>query len=171
MNTLIYVSGDVTEHIVTGLTNGINYEFYITATNLAGSSLVSNTVSATPRDVSSAPRNLQAIRHNVGVKLTWNVPMSDGGDAINSYTIFVDGNAFLIVGSEVTEYVVNGLPFGVSYEFSVLASNSAGNSLLSNSAHATPLGKASAPVLSGYKYFFLYTIRLVRRIKLDCTRR
>jgi hypothetical protein len=82
-------SGTGTSTTVTGLTNGIEYEFRVFAVNAMGTSVASNTPTATPQvgvTVPSTPTNLAGIPGDAQVILSWAAP-SDGGAAISDYSI------------------------------------------------------------------------------------
>jgi fibronectin type 3 domain-containing protein len=98
----------------------------------------------------SAPQNLQATAGNAQVSLSWTTPSSDGGSAITSYTInrgtSQGGEAFLAsVSGSTLSYTDNAVSNGVTYYYTVTATNYAGTSPSSNEVSATPTGPATAP--------------------------
>ena len=117
---------------VTGLTNGRSYTFGVRAVNARGEG-PAETVTATPALAPSAPLNLQAEPGDGQVRLTWDVPESSGGLAIDEYEYRVDhGGGWTSVGLDrrvtVTE-LTNGQPLinGRSYTFEVRAVNTHGD--------------------------------------------
>jgi hypothetical protein len=73
------------------VTNGTSYTYTVRAVNSVGSSVDSNTVSATPTapaTAPSAPTGLTAVAGNGSVNLSWNAPTNTGGSAITDYEIF-----------------------------------------------------------------------------------
>ena len=136
---------------VTGLTNGTEYNFRVSATNVAGNSTASATASTTPRTVPGAPTGLTATPDDTEVSLSWTAPTNNGGAAISDYTIqyragttgawttFSDGT------STTTSATVTGLTNGTAYQFQIIAVNAAGNSDASATASATPRTVPDAP--------------------------
>lgn len=151
------VSG-VTTALVTSLTNGLSYNFRVSATNIAGTGAVSNTATATPAlSVPTAPRTLAAVSSENGQStLTWLAPLSNGGAAITDYkveyklstepttwSIFPDGTSTNLTAT------VTGLTNFLSYNFRVSAINSVGTSNASNTATATPVSATLSDSFTG----------------------
>ncbi len=130
---------------VTGLTNGVTYQFEVLATNTLGSSpfsTPSNSVTPQAPTVPGAPTNALAIAGDSSASVSWTAPASNGGSPITSYTVSAfAGGAFAGItatqgGSPAT---VLGLTNGVAYTFSVHATNAIGNGPESaQSAPVTP---------------------------------
>ena len=148
---------------VTGLTNGIEYQFRISAVNSAGTGTPSGTASATPTaplppppriTVPGAPTGLAATPGNAQASLSWTAPTSTGGAAISDYTIqyktasasqwstFADGT------STGTTAAVTGLTNGIEYQFRISAVNSAGTGTPSKVVSATPIIPSPAPIIT-----------------------
>ena len=135
-----------TQVTVDGLTNGDLYQFRVSAKNSAitdfGTS--SDTVSATPATIPSAPRNLVVTPGNNQAVLSWDGPESTGGDAITDYKIEIrifgqDWGMFDDGISTVTQgIVIPNLTNGVTYEFRVTAINSVNPGVPSDVIPATP---------------------------------
>jgi subtilisin-like proprotein convertase family protein len=143
---LTNVSG--TSSTATGLTNGTKYFFEVTAVNGVGEGPVSNEASAVPASVPGAPTGLGATRGDGQVMLTWTAPVNDGGAAITSYNVYKgtsSGGESLLTSASGTSYTATGLTNGTTYFFVVTAVNSAGESLVSNEASATPATLPGAP--------------------------
>jgi hypothetical protein len=130
---------------VTGLTNGVAYNFRLQARNAVGTSPLSapsNTV--TPATVPGQTRILAPTRGAPGGALTaaanWNAPVSNGGAAITSYQVRalrMAANGTTVVGTPVTRTVAGTvrsasftLPAG-NYRFDVRAINAVGAGALS----------------------------------------
>jgi len=140
--------GNNTVIVVTGLTNGVNYTFTVTATNSAGTSAVSNASnSATPATVPSAPTNVVGVSGNGQATITFTAPSSNGGANITGYLATASpGGATGVSSGTNPTITISGLTNGVSYTFTVTATNSAGVSTPSSPSNAiTPATVPSAP--------------------------
>ncbi len=151
------VASNATTATVTGLANGTNYLFRVTAVNAAGIGPASNTSDPVmPVTVPTVPFAVVAVGGDKQARLTWNAPASNGGLPVIDYvvevraasaatwTTFVDGV------SAATSATVTGLTNGVTYTFRVTAKNGFGSSAAS--AETSPVvvlglpGTSSAPV-------------------------
>ena len=141
----VSTEGTTTTYTVTGLTNGDTYEFRVRAVNDAGDGAESEPISATPTTVPSAPLNLEGVRGNAEVTLSWDAP-DDGGSAIERYEYKVDSGEWVSTGGTTTTYTVTGLTNGDTYEFRVRAVNDAGDGAESEPISATPTTVPSAPL-------------------------
>ena len=131
---------------VTGLTNGTSYSFSVTSANDLGSSVSSNSVTATPTDGRpGAPTGLTASAGDRQVTLNW-APTSSGSTLITSYTVTTaPGGQTCTTMGELT-CTVSGLTNGTSYSFTVSATNSVGTGSASAPVSATPTdGRPGAP--------------------------
>ncbi len=102
----------------------------------------------------SAPTGLAAVAGNGAVTLSWTAPASNGGSAIQSYTVTgtpVGGGATVScpATAPATTCTVPGLTNGLAYTFTVTATNAAGTSSASTSATATPQWSQSGMTLPG----------------------
>ncbi len=135
---------------VSGLTNGVKYEFQVTAKHDYGEGHTSSIVKTTPFTVLGAPTQLSATPANNIVTLTWTAPNNNGAaitdyiiqyrKGTDSFTLFRDGI------SSNPSATVNRLTNGVSYDFRVAAVNSAGTGSYSTSVSATPVAPLSPVV-------------------------
>ena len=138
-------------HIVTGLTNGIQYYAVVTATTAGGESAPSNAASATPQvSVPSMPTGLSATAGDSQITVNWTaVP------GATSYTIYYAPSpvSFFIASGVIdlaaagvmkvenlsgASHTVTGLTNGRRYYVRVVATNAGGGSPASNEASATP---------------------------------
>jgi uncharacterized repeat protein (TIGR01451 family) len=120
---------------ITGLTNGISYQFEVLATNALGSSAFSapsNTVTPQAPTVPGAPTGVSASALDAMAIVAWTAPASDGGSAITGYTVsaLIGGTPSGITASVsggVSGAVATGLTDGTTYTFTVHATNALGN--------------------------------------------
>ncbi len=132
---------------VTGLTNGTEYTFGVTAANEVGEGDAASTGPVTPRTVPGAPTGVSANAGDGEATVSWSEPASDGGAAITSYEVTASpGGKTATAGASATFATVTGLTNGTSYTFTVRASNEAGPSEPSAPSNAvTPQGSPDSP--------------------------
>jgi fibronectin type 3 domain-containing protein len=147
---LINTTGSIRTYIDSGLTNGQDYYYYITAVNEAGESEPSDECHETPRTVPTAPLSLNATAGNANVNLTWLEPLSNGGNALLGYNIYrktetseyeilftLDQNNY----TKIDTYAENG----ILYFYVITAFNEIGESPISNEVYARPLTNPTVP--------------------------
>ena len=142
--TTINGSPPATGATIKGLTHGTTYTFVVQASNPNGagpSSEPSNPVTPTtgvvppsaPTEVSASPATQQA-------QLSWIAPSNNGGGALTGYTVtpYIGSTAQtpVEVPASKPSAVVKGLTNGVSYTFTVAATNSAGSGAASTASNA-----------------------------------
>lgn len=130
--------------VITGLTNGVTYNFTVAAHNLAGLGAQSDTVASIPYTVPNPPIDLTAISGSDKVTLNWTAPAFDGGRAIDYYIVYQDGVALVTNVTGLNTTIV-GLTNGHNYSFAVAAHNLAGVGDQSNNVSATPSTSPDAP--------------------------
>ncbi len=129
---------------ISGLTNGVPVEFVVQACNASGCSpfsIASALVTPQALTIPGAPTGLVANAGNASAQLAWTAPANNGGSTIVSYTVTSNPGA-LSVTVPATQTGVNfsGLTNGTTYNFSVHATNSTGNSAESLPSNAvTPI--------------------------------
>lgn len=141
---------------VTGLVNGVTYQFEVLASNAQGSgplSAPSNLVTPQAPTVPGAPTNVSASSSDASASVSWTAPTSNGGSPITSYTVtaLVTGAPTGIsatVGGGATGAVVAGLTNGLAYTFSVHATNAIGNGPESTQSAAVTPAAITAPDMS-----------------------
>jgi uncharacterized repeat protein (TIGR02543 family) len=111
-----------------GLTNGTTYTFSVVAINAAGNSAAGTSASVIPRTVPGAPTNVSGTAGNASSVVSWTAPGSNGGSAITGYTVTSSPGGFTC-SSATSPCTVNGLISGITYTFTVVATNAAGNSV------------------------------------------
>jgi hypothetical protein len=133
--------------VVTGLTNGTSYTFTVTATNGTAGPASSASNAVTPATAPGAPTHVTAAAGNTQVKVSWTAPASNGGATIISYSVYASGSGGqTCTTSGALSCTVTGLLNGVSYTFTVTATNDAATSTRSAASSAvTPTGPPLAP--------------------------
>ena len=141
-----------TSYTATGLTNGSAYAFRVSAVNPVGTGTASATASATPDVVPGAPTSVATTSTNAEATVSWVAPASNGGTAVTGFTVAWTSNAVqgmtsgsAMVAAGTTSYRLTGLVNGVTYAFTVTATNAAGNGAASTSVAAVPYTGAGSP--------------------------
>ena len=93
-------------------------------------------------DVPSAPLNVSATPGDAQANVSWDLPASDGGDAITSYAATcTDGTTNFNAPSSASPVTVSGLANGTAYTCTVTATNGAGTGPASAASNSfTPMG-------------------------------
>jgi Glycoside hydrolase family 44/Fibronectin type III domain len=148
--TLI-ASPTATSDTDSGLTNGTNYFYVVSAVNASGESANSSEVSTTP--VSSAPGSsvpavptaLAATAGNQQISLSWTA--SAGATSYHVKRATTSGGPYTQVAAPTSaSYVNTGLTNGTTYFYVVSALNASGESSNSSQTSATPATTAAADV-------------------------
>jgi fibronectin type 3 domain-containing protein len=131
----------VTTCTVSGLTNGVTYSFSVTATNAVGTGPASNSLTATPATVPTAPRSVTAAPDRTkGVDLAWLVPLSNGGSTITGYRIYRGTSSGVYTSvttvGNVTSYRDASTKKGVRYYYVIRAINALGEGAASAEVNA-----------------------------------
>ena len=129
-----------------GLSNGSVYSITVVATNPAGDSASSSTVTGSPVTIPGKPTISATEPGSNSVLVRWRAPSATGGASVSSYTVVASpgGNSCTTSGA-VLFCTVTGLDNGTSYAFTVTATNSAGTGSASASYNGVPATIASAP--------------------------
>jgi predicted phage tail protein len=129
-----------------GLSTEHIYTYKVFAINSIGTSNSSNTSSAIPTQVFSAPYPPTGLVTNpsssTSISLSWTAPSNNGGSAITGYMVeYKVGSgsySVLIPNNRLTTCLHTGLLTGTTYTYRVSAINSIGTSVPSNEASAVP---------------------------------
>ena len=157
-----------TTETVGSLTNGVTYTFTVAALNSVGSSVASAASNAvTPVTVPGQVTGLAVSAvTSTSVALTWTAPSANGGAAITSYTVTVSPSGSYtgttVTGASgaapATATTVGGLTDGVTYTFTVTATNAAGTGPSSSGVSATPATVPGAPTAKSSVRGLLVTV-------------
>ena len=113
------------------LISGTTYTFTLVAVNTKGLSLPSAPSNPViPLAPPDTPTNVAAIPLNSAVSITWDVPVSDGGSPIISYTVTSNPGNIIVLSVQIPTLFQN-LINGTEYTFTVYATNLIGDSLSS----------------------------------------
>jgi hypothetical protein len=135
--------------VVSGLTNGVAYQFTVIASNAVGpgpASAASNSV--TPlADLPSRPTAVSGTPDDTTVAVTWTAPSLAGSSSIDGYTVTSSPGGKTCTTTGSIGCTVTQLTNGVAYTFTVKAHNDSGFGLPSDpSSPATPRTRPDAPV-------------------------
>ena len=141
--------------VMTGLTDGLSYNFTLSATNAIGTSMDSApSASVIPFTTPKAPLNLQITPGNGRVCVSFDMPASNGGSPILYYAMSIGGQTVKSADATTTALVAQGLTNGSAYTVSVYAVNAAGVGLPAQSppdSPVVPFTAPSAPSITGVK--------------------
>ena len=151
-NYIIYQDGDVIAHlnatskIITGLTNGFSYNFTVAAHNAVGIGERTSAINVTlpsGATVPGAPTNMTMTPGDGLIELSWTAPNANGGDTIDYYLVYQDGDDIShVAGTSIT---ITGLTNGYPYNFTVAAHNLAGIGEPAPSVTASLISSSQAP--------------------------
>ena len=128
---------------VTGLVDGVSYEFRVRAVNPMGSSPWSAVSNAVIVGRPSAPRSVAVAPRPAGARITWSIPSSGGGSAITGYRVQrsrdgITWTTAAVVAASARSVAISGLTPGISYRVRVTARNAGGWGLPSRSVTVVP---------------------------------
>ncbi|MCE9670482.1 FG-GAP-like repeat-containing protein [Myxococcus stipitatus] len=130
--------------LVTGLANGTQYRVTVTAVFADGTRRASSpSASVRTSDVPGTPSWSRLKGGNQQVELEWTTP-SNGGQPIQGYTLTVAPGGQSLTTTQPSA-VVTGLTNGVSYTFTLVATNAVGNSSPTTSSSVRAAAVPSAP--------------------------
>jgi hypothetical protein len=128
---------------VTGLTNGLQYSFTVTATNATGTSVASDASNiVTHATTPDAPKGVTAITGNTKATVSFTAPSNGGGSPITQYKATSSPGGFTGTLNQAGSgaIIVRGLTNGTAYTFKVTATNALGASAASAASNSvTPI--------------------------------
>lgn len=114
---------------VTGLQNGVTYQFAVVALNSTGRSPLSVASNAVmPAGLPSQPQTVSALLSKGSAIVSWVGPASTGGVPVTQYTAVSTPGGLVCSTSGAVSCVVKGLSNGQTYTFTVTAVNRVGSS-------------------------------------------
>ncbi|MDA8011410.1 MAG: fibronectin type III domain-containing protein [Gammaproteobacteria bacterium] len=134
-----------TSREISGLTNGVSYAIGVAAVNSEGTGDFAET-SDNPATPPGVPTDLRAQAGIGRLSLEWNAPASNGGDAIEEYSVQHSQGAgttnwtTVATGVSHSSYELGGLTGGAVYEVRVAARNDAGTGTYTAPVRATTGG-------------------------------
>lgn len=123
--------------VISGLTNGGNYAFDVTAKNADFRESFPAIVTFMPATTPTPPRDVFAVRGNGSATIYWSNPSNDGGSHVALYEVFINDEETAACGTVGNLCTILELNAGTSYRFAVKAINSVGSS--SPSALSNPV--------------------------------
>lgn len=147
-------SSSTTSASVTGLTNGTQYIFRVSAVNSVGTGVASLwTTSVAPRTAPGTPSNLVLVAGASSITASWTAP-SSGGSTITDYIVeYSTDNATWVTFSDglstTAGTTISGLTNGTAYYVRVSAVNVAGaGTAITSASTSTPRTTPSAPSIN-----------------------
>jgi parallel beta-helix repeat protein len=141
--------GNVTYYNDTSVQNGETYFYRIRAKNKIGIGGHSNTASAKPLGLPSAPINLEIAVEREQININWMEPVSDGGTVIEGYRIYRDtepqGDTLLYEVKNKLFFNDTDVIVGTTYFYNITALNVLGEGQSSNYVSIQAVGVPSEP--------------------------
>ena len=119
-----YASGTSSPLVVSGLTNGTTYTFYVKASNIAGSGARSDAITTYPYTLPYAPTDITTSVGDGYIDVSFSAPTETGGYPIIYYNI-TDNDTIDVSGTS-SPIRMSGLTKAVEYTFYIKAYNQYG---------------------------------------------
>ncbi|MCU0799165.1 MAG: fibronectin type III domain-containing protein [Candidatus Thermoplasmatota archaeon] len=128
---------------------GITYFYRLTALNIVGESIPTETLNASMPDVPSPPVDLSVTWGDSYVHLSWVEPLDNGGLLLNGFKVYRSNSStpfklLMSLTSSALTYNDTTVTNGVTYTYNVTAFNSLGESVPAV-VSSTPLGTPGKP--------------------------
>ena len=146
------------QRTITGLDDGIEYQFYVQAVNAVGTSVRSPIVTAVAGAVPGAPANLRLTPGDGQITVQWDAP-DDNPSSVASYVVYWTTDVGVPteeaswrehrLSSSARSWTIPDLTNGVEYRVDVSALNAWADDGNYSSATATPMAEAQVPGAPG----------------------
>ncbi len=141
---------NLTSYTDTGLDNGKEYVYQISATSEIGESPYSTPIYTTPAIPPGPPAEVKVRVANNTAVLTWDKPLYDGGQPVLGYTIYRSENnndSYSIIGSSYSRFFEDSdLNYSSSYHYKVAAFNAMGEGAASADVSVVPIDAPDVPI-------------------------
>ena len=111
---------------------------------IAGNANSNGSITITQLTVPGAPTGVSAVAGSSSAAISWSAPSSNGGSTITQYTATSSPGGFTCTSTSTT-CLVSGLTNGVSYTFTVTATNAIGTGPASGASNAVTPSATSTP--------------------------
>ena len=154
----IWTSGAL-RHILSGLTNGVDYDVQVRAVNAVGNGSWSGAGAGKPLTTPGAPTIDSVTPGDETLTVSWSAPSDTGGSQVTGYDLRyirsdapskADANWAVrdsVWSSGLLSYELDGLTNGVGYDLQVRAVNEAGNGRWSGAISGAPQTIPAAPTI------------------------
>ena len=155
----IWTSGAL-RHILSGLTNGVDYDVQLRAVNAVGNGAWSGTAAGKPLTTPSPPTVDSVTPGDETLTVSWSAPADTGGSEVTGYDLrYIRSDAPSKADANWTErdsvwssgllsYELDGLTNGVRYDLQIRAVNIAGDGRWSVTISAAPQTIPAAPTIA-----------------------
>ena len=154
----IWTSGAL-RHVLSGLTNGVDYDVQVRAVNAVGNGAWSGTGAGKPLTTPGAPTIDSVTPGDETLTMSWSAPADTGGSEVTGYDLrYIRSDAPSksdanwterdgVWSSGVLQYTVSGLTNGVRYDLQVRGVNEAGDGRWSGAISGAPQTIPAAPTI------------------------
>ena len=155
----IWTSGAL-RHILSGLTNGVDYDVQLRAENAVGNGAWSGAGAGKPLTTPSAPTIDSVTPGDETLTVSWSAPADTGGSEVTGYDLrYIRSDApskadvnwterDSVWSSGALQYTVSSLTNGVRYDLQIRAVNIAGDGRWSGTISAAPQTIPAAPTIA-----------------------
>ncbi|MDG6226114.1 MAG: fibronectin type III domain-containing protein [Candidatus Thermoplasmatota archaeon] len=145
---IILINASSLSYMDNEVTNGMSYEYWMTAINFVGESNQTHIIKATPMTKPGKILDLNATIGSGFIHLNWIPPLDDGGTGIINYNItktYLSKTETITVNGTVNEYNDTSVNNGVEYSYRIKCLNVVGFGPNSEKYSFKPVGLASPP--------------------------
>ena len=154
----IWTSGAL-RHVLSGLTNGVDYDVQVRAVNAVGNGSWSGTGAGKPLTTPSAPTIDSVTPGDETLTVSWSAPADTGGSEVTGYDLrYIRSDSpskadvnwterDSVWSSGALQYTLSGLTNGVGYDLQVRGVNEAGDGRWSGAISGAPQTIPAAPTI------------------------